>query len=294
MSASTGVWRDEFLEGADVYRRCVDKRRGVDSLIAACGLDGALVAAVDRELRARHHLEVGAGESPDGPGHVVGRDLRLEEVAALVLVNREAVGSRAGLEDLLGPEAGVEHRIRVHRVHTHPELGELEAGNAAQLGERRLRHRVASHALPGRRRVLRPHDHHRGVDAELEVGDRRGEHALRGCQVDRHRPIPLIGVDVLDGRGLGEDPGVEHQHVHPPEAADASLEGLLDSLGVGQVARHAEKLRALEGVGGLRVDVKRHDARPCVHEQLRHRLPDPARPTGDDENLAIEILARPA
>src|SRR2546428_5967354 len=92
------------------------RQRRVSTGIAS---DDALIAAVHGHLRAG-----GLGE--EGPAHlrrqlrdIAAAYLRLEHVVGLVFFHRHRVLLGPLGEHLLGPQAGVEHRVRVHGVDAY-------------------------------------------------------------------------------------------------------------------------------------------------------------------------------
>ena len=81
-------------------------------------------------------------------------------------------------------------------------------------------HGVARHASPWCRSILGADDDEAGVDAKLKVGDGGGEEPLGGSEVDLHGPIPLLGLDLLNGCRLRKDSSVEDKDVHTTKAED--------------------------------------------------------------------------
>src|SRR6476661_5649605 len=92
-------------------------------------LDHALVAAVDWNLRAGGTRERRAGERSNHGRDVRRRHLYAENVAALVLLDRLAIGGGAGFEHVVRPEAGVEDGVRMDDIHADPVASELEGRN---------------------------------------------------------------------------------------------------------------------------------------------------------------------
>ncbi len=124
---------------------------------------------------------------------------------------------------LVGPQAGVEHRVGVDDVDPDAVGAPLERGHPGELRQRRLRRRVGGRArCPGpgrsssrRRRRAPP----RGRPAQERV---RGPQQQGGAASTLTAMRPLAsrpGASSATGCPVGEDAGVEHQQVEPAEAS---------------------------------------------------------------------------
>ena len=99
------------------------------------GLDDAVVAAVDGDLGAGGGGEDGAGYGADHGGDSRGGDFGAEEVFGFILLHGHAVAFGGFFEGFLGPDFGVEDGIWVEDINADAEGGELEGGDAGELGD---------------------------------------------------------------------------------------------------------------------------------------------------------------
>src|SRR5262252_7391132 len=89
------------------------------SVSTAFPLDDALIAAVDRDLGAGRLGEQRSAHLRSELGDVEAPDLGAQNVVLPVRVDRHPVLLGALREDLLGPQAGVEHRVGVQGVDAY-------------------------------------------------------------------------------------------------------------------------------------------------------------------------------
>src|SRR2546425_38758 len=184
--------------------------------------DDALIAAVDRYLGAG-----GLGEKR--PAHlrrqlrdVAAAYLGLEHVVGLVFFygHRVLLGPLA--EQLFGPQAGIEHRVRVHGVDAYSVRAPFERRDARKLVQRGLRSRVGRCPRTRRGNVFRADDHHApaaGSKFQKRVAGAHQEQVR--IEVDVHRLAPLCDGQIGDLAARRENAGVQHEHVQPAEASTA-------------------------------------------------------------------------
>src|SRR5207245_9133748 len=187
--------------------------------------DDALIAAVHGHLRAG-----GLGEKR--PAHlrrqlrdVAAAHLGPEHVVGLVFLHRHRVLLGPLGEHLLGPQAGIEHRVRVRGVDAYAVRAPLERRDARKLIQRGLRSRVCGRPRAGRRNVFRADDYHPPAPGS-ELQERlAGAHAeqLR-IEVDAHRLAPLLGRQIGDLAACRENAGVQHEHVDTAESNDGTAD----------------------------------------------------------------------
>src|SRR5881396_922153 len=210
------------------------RQRRVSTGIAS---DDALIAAVHGHLRAG-----GLGEKR--PAHlrrqlrdVAAAHLGLEHVVGLVLLHRHRVLLRALGENLLGPKAGIEHRVGMDGVDAYPVSAPFERGDARKLVQRALRSRIRRYPRARRGNVFRADDHHPPA-ARSEFQERMaGAHQEQvRIEVDAHCLAPLFGGQIRDPAARRENAGVQHEHVEPAECEDGFLEGGAHLRLVGDVA----------------------------------------------------------
>src|SRR5438034_606941 len=184
------------------------RQRRVSTGIAS---NDALIAAVHGHLRAG-----GLGEKR--PAHlrrqlrdVAAAHLGLEHVVGLVFRHGHRVLLGPLGEHLLGPEAGIEHRVRVHGVDAYAVRAPLERRDARKLVQRGLRSRVGGRPRAGRRNVFRADDHDPPA-AGSEFQERMaGAHQEQvRIEVDAHRLAPLCGGQIGDPAARRENSGVQH------------------------------------------------------------------------------------
>src|SRR6266852_6143298 len=135
----------------------VPRQRRVSTGIAS---DDALIAAVHGHLRAG-----GLGEKC--PAHlrrelrdVAAAHLGFEHVVGLVFFYRHRVLLGPLAEHLFGPQAGIEHRVRVHGVDAYSVRAPFERSDARKLVQRGLRRRIGRCPRTRRGNVFRADDHH--------------------------------------------------------------------------------------------------------------------------------------
>ena len=88
---------------------------------------------------------------------VATRDFSPQKVALLVLLDTHSVICCSFPNEVLRPQARVEHTIRVNRVYDDPVVGPFEGSDPAQLSHCRLRGAVCSSTLPRRQNIFRAH-----------------------------------------------------------------------------------------------------------------------------------------
>src|SRR5882724_9681771 len=141
------------------------------SVSTAPASDDPLIAAVDRHLRAGRLGEKGTAHFRGELGDVPAGDLGAKHVVRLVGLDGHAVLLGALRKHVLGPQARVEHRVRVQGVDAYAIRAPFEGSDARELIERRLRCRVRRSARTGRRHILRADDHDAAAAGrELEEG----------------------------------------------------------------------------------------------------------------------------
>src|SRR5205823_39871 len=115
---------------------------------------------------------------------------------------------------------------------------------------------------------------------------------IGALEIDRHHPVPFLGLDVLDERP-GIDAGVLDENVEAAEEAQCLGGGML---GIGLSRNIASnESRLLESLCGfsacLRLGVGDHDARALFDEAPGNAGADAARPTDDESYTAFEPAA---
>src|SRR6266581_5136190 len=133
------------------------RQRRVSTGIAS---DDALITAVHGHLRARRLGEKRPAHLRRQLRDVAARDFGLEHVVGLVLLDRHAVVLRALKQHFFGPQAGVEHCVRMQRIDADAVRAPFERGDAGELIERRLGCGIGGRSRTGRRNIFRAnHDH---------------------------------------------------------------------------------------------------------------------------------------
>ncbi len=155
-------------------------------------LNHAVVAAVDGDLGAGGGAEDGAGDGGDHGGDSRGGDLSAEEVFRFVFLDGHAVALGGFFEGFLGPDVGVEDGVGVDDVDADAEGGELEGGDAGELGDAGFGDGVGGCAWAGGGVVPRTDDDDRGVGPALEMRDGKLEEALGGGEIDLEVEVPAF------------------------------------------------------------------------------------------------------
>ncbi len=253
-------------------------------------LDDPVAAAVDRDLRAGGLGEEVGRESRGELADVTGADLAAEEIAPLVLLDRETVARGTLREHLGGPQVGIEDGVRMKNVDPDAARRELEGGDAGELDERRLRGRVGRRSGAGREDIARADDDHRGAERRQGEERHRGaQQAEVGFDVDLESAPPEPVRQVLDLFAGGEEAEVQHQHVEPAEALDGEIQGAAQGRLVGGVALDRQEIRTVESE---RLAVEAGDGSPPPAQGFEAGTSDAARRAGDQRHPAAELRRR--
>ena len=106
---------------------------------------------------------------------VVGFEVEEEKASAVryvaTLTYRFDVDSvRSLLQNLIGPQSRVIHRIRMHRIHTNTTGSQLQGRDSCHLGESGLGGRIGRSTRTGGRDILGGDDHYRWIESIFQKG----------------------------------------------------------------------------------------------------------------------------
>ena len=227
-------------------------------------LDHAVVSTIDGDLGAGGGGEDGAGDGADEGGDAGGGDLGAEEVFGFVLLHGHAVALGGFFEGFVGPDFGVEDGIGMEDIDADAEGGELESGDAGELGHAGFGHGVGGGAWSGSGEVARTDDD----DGSLLVAFLKGRNgelkeALGRGEVDTEMEVPAVffGIDVFAGF---EDAGIGHDDVESAMVGDGFVDGCFERGVIGDVTDGSGEALAGEVGDNIRIDIEANDGGSVV------------------------------
>ena len=182
----------------------------------------------------------------------------------------------------MSPDFGVEDGVGMEHVDADSELGELEGGDAGELGDARFGHGVGGSARSGSGEVAASDDDDaRLLVALLEGGDGVFEEALGGGEVDLDVKVPRVGfgVDVFAGF---EDAGVGDDDVEASVLGDDFVDGSLEGGVVGDIANGSGEALASHVGDDVGIDVEADDGGSVVAKTFGCGATDASAGSGDD------------
>jgi hypothetical protein len=245
-------------------------------------LNYAVVAAVDGDLGAGGGGEDGASDGADHGGDSRGGDLSAEEVFRFVFLDGHAVALGGFFEGFLGPDFGVEDGVGVDDVDADAEGGELEGGDAGELGDAGFGDGVGGGAWSGSSIVARADDDNARCEGALfKVGDGELEEALSRGEVDLEVEVPAVfeGLDVFAGF---KDAGIGDDEVEAAVFGGGVIDDLFHGGVIGDVTDDAGEALAGEVFDDGWIDVEADDGGSVVAKAFDSGATDTACGSGDN------------
>jgi hypothetical protein len=195
-------------------------------------------------------------------GYVAARDLGLEHVVPLILIDAHPVMRSARAQHLIGPDASVEYSVRMQRIDADIVDTPLECCDPGDLRESGLGSGVGGSPWPWRGNVFRSnHGDTAAAWSQLEQGIALAQEHEIGIQVDAHGPAPSFVVERCNRRRGGKDAGVQHQDIQAAISTHGRLEGGTDVVLRGHVAAYAAEVGALVQLFDAYVEVETYHRR---------------------------------